>query len=153
MNCYDTWNNYSEVENIPVDKWFHLVISCKGNTLYIYINGNLKSKIALSGNTPPYQNYGDVYAFSPRKLTLNTSNTASLLKDPEFSGPQPMRTQLNFDGTATGMISRVYYFGYALTYTEIQSMMNVGPSSVIKGPDMSITPYLSDTWWTNKQGP
>lgn len=153
MNCYDTWNNYSEVENIPVDKWFHLVISCKGNTLYIYINGNLKSKINLSGNTPPYQNYGDVYAFSPRKLTLNTSNTASLLKDPEFSGTQPLRTQLNFDGTATGMISRVYYFGYALTYTEIQSMMNVGPSSNIKGTDMSITPYLSDTWWTNKQGP
>jgi hypothetical protein len=44
MNCYDTWDNYSDIENIPVDKWFHLTVTCKGNTLYVYINGNLKKK-------------------------------------------------------------------------------------------------------------
>jgi hypothetical protein len=153
MNCYDTWNNYTDIENIPVDKWFHLVVSCKGNTLYVYINGNLKSKVSLSGNTPPYQNYGDVYAFSSRKLTLSKTSTKSLEKDPEFGGTNPLRTQLIFDGSAKGMVSRVYYFSYALTYSEIQSLMNVGPSTVIRGPDMGITPYLSDTWWTNKQGP
>lgn len=144
MNCFDTWDNYADIENIPVDKWFHLVVSCKGNTLYVYINGNLKSKLALSGNTPPYQNYGDVYAFSPRKTSINGTATVSL-KD--------TASQLKFDGSAKGMISRVFYFAYALTYTEIQSLMNMGPSKEIEGPSMSITPYLSDTWWTNAQGP
>jgi len=152
MNCYDTWDNYSDIENIPVEKWFHLVVSCKGNKLYIYINGNLKSKMALSGNTPPYQNYGDVYLFNPRKITLSSTTTVSLTKDPQFSGTQPM-TNMVFDGAAKGMASRVYYFGYALTYTEIQALMNSGPSKEIEGPNMNITPYLSDTWWTNDQGP
>jgi hypothetical protein len=50
------------------------------------------------------------------------------------------------------MASRVTYFGYALTYTEIQSLMNMGPSSNMEGADMSLTPYLSDTWWANREG-
>ena len=51
------------------------------------------------------------------------------------------------------MISRVYYFSYALTYTEIQYLMNMAPSTVMDGVDMTISPYLSDTWWANRQGP
>jgi hypothetical protein len=152
MNCYDTWDNYSDIENIPVDKWFHLTITCKGNTLYVYINGNLKKKMALSNNTPPYQNYGNVYAFSPRRISLSKTITTSLENDNEFHGVQASTT-LDFDGAMKGMISRVFYFSYALTYTEIQYLMNMGPSTVMDGPDMSISPYLSDTWWVNRQGP
>jgi len=157
MNCYDTWDNYSDIENIPVDKWFHLVVSCKGNTLYVYINGNLKSKMALSNNTPPYQNYGNVYAFNNRKLTLTKTNTRSLEKDPMFSSDTAgYLSSITFNGAINGMISRVYYFGYALTYTEIQTLFNMGPSKKIdsNGSDsMTVGPYLSDTWWVNKQGP
>jgi hypothetical protein len=157
MNCYDTWDNYSDVENIPVDKWFHLVVTCKGNTLYVYINGNLKTKMALSNNTPPYQNYGNVYAFNNRKLTLSKTNTRSLEKDPMFSSDTSgYLSSITFNGAIKGMISRVYYFGYALTYTEIQSLFNMGPSTKIdnNGSDsMTVGPYLSDTWWVNKQGP
>ena len=146
MNCYDRWNNYTDIENIPVDKWFHLVVSCKGNTIYAYINGNLKIKMALSNNTPPYQNYGNVYAFSPRKMQLSKTITTSLEKDPQFNNSQT-NTSLTFDGAAKGMISRVFYFSYALTYTEIQYLMNMGPSTVMDGQDMSISPYLADAWW------
>jgi hypothetical protein len=152
MNCFDTWDNYTDIENIPVDKWFHLTVSCKGNTLYVYINGNLKKKMALSNNTPPYQNYGNVYAFSPRKISLYKAITTSLEKNDEFKGSQSA-SNLDFDGAAKGMISRVYYFSYALTYTEIQYLINMQPSTVMDGPDMSMVPYLSDTWWANKQGP
>jgi hypothetical protein len=151
MNCYDTWDNYSDIENIPVDKWFHLVVSCKGNTLYVYINGNLKQKVALRGNTPPYQNFGNVYLFSSRKTSLTNTVTHSLEKDSDFTSGN--MTGLNFDGSATGMASRVYYFSYALTYSEIQSLMKMGPSQIMDGNNMSLTPYLSDTWWTNQQGP
>ena len=152
MNCFDTWDNYTEIENIPVDKWFHLTVSCKGNILYVYINGNLKKKMALSNNTPPYQNYGNVYAFSSRKVSLYKAITTSLEKNDEFKGAQSA-SNLDFDGSAKGMISRVYYFSYALTYTEIQYLINMQPSTVMDGPDMSMVPYLSDTWWANKQGP
>jgi hypothetical protein len=152
MNCFDTWDNYAEIENIPVDKWFHLTVSCKGNTLYLYINGNLKKKMPLTGNTPPYQNYGNVYAFSNRRISLSKTITTSLEKDLEFIGSQPA-SSLEFDGAIKGLIIRVYYFGYALTYTEIQYLINMQPSTVMDGPDMSLVPYLSDTWWANKQGP
>jgi hypothetical protein len=157
MNCYDTWDNYADIENIPVDKWFHLTVTCKGNTLYVYINGNLKTKMALSNNTPPYQNYGNVYAFNNRKLQLNVATTQSLLKDPMFSDPIAPLTSITFNGAIKGMISRVYYFSYALTYPEIQSLMNVGPSPKIakdaNNNEMALGPYLSDTWWVNDHGP
>ena len=153
MNCYNTWDNWSDIDNIPVDKWFHLVVSCKGNKVYIYINGNLKSKVTLDGNTPPYQNYGNVYAFSSRKLVLNKAQTVSLLKDPEAIAPGSTFTGLTFNGSAKGMISRVYYFSYALTYSEIQTLMKMGPSpNLIGAASTSLeAPYLADTWWTQGQ--
>jgi hypothetical protein len=139
MNSYKTWNEYTEIDNIPVDNWFHLTISCKGTTIYIYINGNLKQKMKMSDGTPPYQNYGDVYLFSGRKKTIEKTNVSSLLNE----------ESLRFDGAAKGMASRVFYFSYAVTYSEIQSLMNMGPSSKVNGANASImTPYLSDTWWT-----
>ena len=137
MNCYQTWNNYADIDNIPIEKWVHIVVSCKGNQLYVYINGNLKTKMALSGNTPPYQNYGDIYLFSQRTITLSSSTTPSLKS-----------TSLIFNGAAKGLASRVFYFAYALTYTEIQNLINMGPSPVMEGVNMSITPYLTDQWWT-----
>jgi hypothetical protein len=139
MNSYKTWNEYTEIDNIPVDNWFHLTISCKGTTIYIYINGNLKQKMKMSDGTPPYQNYGDVYLFSGRKKTITKSSVLSLLNE----------DSLTFDGAAKGMASRVFYFSYALTYSEIQALMNMGPSSKVNGANASVmTPYLSDTWWT-----
>lgn len=152
LNNFDTWDNAIDIDNIPVDKWFHLVISCKGNTQYVYINGNLKSKTSMGNNSPPYQNYGNIYAFSNRKITLQSSMIQSLKTNALFQG-QLALSSYNFVGPIQGMISRVYYFAYALTYTEIQSLMNAGPSSKINGPDMTMTQSLSDTWWTNKLGP
>jgi hypothetical protein len=153
MNCYNTWDNWSDIDNIPVDKWFHLVVSCKGNKVYIYINGNLKSKVTLNGNTPPYQNYGNVYLFSSRKIILSKANTPSLLNDPENVVPNSHFTGLTFNGSAKGLASRVFYFSYALTYSEIQSLMKMGPSSNLIGASSTSlqAPYLSDTWWTAGQ--
>jgi len=154
MNCFNTWNNYSDIENIPVDKWFHLVVSCKGNKIHLYINGSLKTKMNLSHNTPPYQNYGDVYLFSPRKLTISPSITMSLESEENMYGQRLQNlSSLNFGGAAKGMASRVFYFSYALTYTEIQALINMQPSKEMDSTNMSMAPYLSDTWWVNKQGP
>jgi len=49
-----------------------------------------------------------------------------------------------------GMLSRLTYFNYALTYAEIQMLMNEGPSSKMDSSLMSdVPPYLADTWWSN----
>jgi Concanavalin A-like lectin/glucanases superfamily len=145
MNCYQTWNNYADIDNIPIEKWVHIVVSCKGNHLYVYINGNLKTKMALSGNTPPYQNYGDIYLFSQRKIII--PSTTSSLRTPT-NQLQVSSGALTFNGAAKGLASRVFYFAYALTYTEIQNLISMGPSPVMEGVNMSITPYLTDQWWT-----
>jgi hypothetical protein len=177
MNCFDTWNNFTDIKNIPVDKWFHLTVSCKGNTFLVYINGNLKMKAKYKNNTPPYQNFGNVYAFSGRKVVINKAITCSLdPNDPGCSGgtlsgvgtaPGAGATSGTGATCATtssgsssnttlgpsikGMISKVYYFSYALTYTEIQTLLLSGPSSKIEGSDsMAMTPYLSDKWWTTE---
>ena len=154
MNSYDSWNNHTEVNNIPVDKWFHLTITCKGNTLFVYINGSLKQKMKLSNSTPPYQNYGNVYLFNTRKVTINPTTTVSLSTDSDFiasadNSNSPLQS-LVFDGTVMGMASSVYYFSYALSYSEIQALMNAGPSTIVAANNQqNMSPYLSDTWWAN----
>lgn len=138
MNTYKTWNNYVEVENIPVGKWVHVVVVCKELSLEIYINGNLAKKLPFDGFAP-YQNYEDICCFSQRRITMKNSIV-------------PSTDQTGFDvfGCMKGMISRLNYFSYALCYAEIQQLMNEGPSSKMDSSlnTTNIPPYLNDTWWS-----
>lgn len=59
MNSYKEISEFADVDNIPVNKWFCLMIIVKGQNVDIYINGNLKKSLKLNGI--PKQNYGDVY--------------------------------------------------------------------------------------------
>jgi hypothetical protein len=138
MNTYKTWNNYAEVDNIPVNKWVHIVIVCKNNALEIFINGNLKKKLSFDGFAP-YQNYQDIVCFSQRRINLKKSIIPSVDKD-----------GFNVFGSLKGLLSNMNYYSYALCYSEIQTIMNEGPS---KKMDSSATmtdvpPYLDDKWWT-----
>jgi hypothetical protein len=153
MNTYGTWNKYTEIDNFPIGKWVHVALVCRSTHMEIYINGNLKKKMASSNNTPPYQNFGNVYLFSPRTLSLSNTITTSLDKKVDFIKLQDS-TSLTFGGAASGQVSRVFYFGYALTYTEIQNLMNMGPSPIMES-DVNGTnsAKLSDTWWVNNHGP
>ena len=138
MNTYKTWNNYVEVDNIPVNKWVHIVLVCKNNAFEIFINGNLKKKLSFDGYAP-YQNYQDIVCFSQRRLSLKRSIVPSVDEN-------------GFDvfGTMKGLLSDLNYFSYGLCYAEIQDLMNRGPSTKM-GDDTNVSnipPYLSDTWWT-----
>jgi hypothetical protein len=138
MNTYRTWNNYVDVDNIPVNKWVHVVIVCKNNALEVFINGNLKKKLSFEGYAP-YQNYQDIVCFSQRRITLKQTTTPSVDKN-------------GFDvfGAMKGLVSHLQYFSYALCYAEIQQLMKEGPSSKM-GDSLdtsTIPPYLDDTWWT-----
>jgi len=137
MNTYKTWNNYIEVENIPVSKWVHICIVCKESSLEIYINGNLSKKAPFDGYTP-YQNFQDVCCFNQRVLAISQINY-----------PSVDDTGFNVFGVTKGQLSRLNYFSYALCYTEIQTLMNEGPSSKIDSNSLSnVPPYLADTWWS-----
>jgi hypothetical protein len=139
INSYKTWNNYLEVENIPVSKWVHIAIVCKDKSFEVYVNGNLARKMSFDGFAP-YQNYEDVYCFSQRRITLKQSLVPSVDEN-------------GFDvyGAMKGMLSRLSYFSYALCYAEIQQLMNEGPSTTMDSASIStnLPPYLNDTWWSH----
>ena len=59
MNSYDEISEHVDIENIPINKWFSLIMVMRGQTMDIYINGNVKKSLKL--NSIPKQNYGDVY--------------------------------------------------------------------------------------------
>jgi hypothetical protein len=137
MNTYKTWNNYVEVENIPVGKWVHIVIACDENSLLVYVNGNLAKKLSFEGFAP-YQNFEDICCFSQRRITLKNSLV-----------PSTDETGFDVFGCMSGQLSRLNYFSYALSYSEIQELMNEGPSTKLDSAVSSgnIPPYLDDTWW------
>lgn len=137
MNTFKGWNQYVEVQNIPVSKWVHLTIVCQDHALEIYVNGNLSRKMSFDGYAP-YQNYQDIVCFSQRTMTLTSSQIPSV----DEHGFKTF-------GAMKGMMSRLTHFNYALTYGEIQQLMNEGPSSEMDSSLMNDKPpYLADTWWS-----
>ncbi len=138
MNTYKTWNNFVEVENIPVSKWVHIAIICNESSLEVYVNGNLAKKLPFEGYAP-YQNFEDIICFSQRVISLKQSIVPSV----EDNG-------FNVFGCMAGQLSRLNYFSYALCYSEIQQLMNEGPSSKLQSAttNVNVPPYLDDTWWS-----
>ena len=70
-NSVMKWNNRIEIANIPMKKWFHLVVMLKGRALDVYINGNLANRLRFKDL--PKLNYGAFYVFLP--AIINTKTT------------------------------------------------------------------------------
>lgn len=60
FNTYNALLEKIEIPNIPMQKWFSLIIRGKDKILDIYINGVVTKRHLLSG--VPKQNYGKIYA-------------------------------------------------------------------------------------------
>lgn len=134
-NSSQTWNNYIDVENIPVKKWVHIAIVARANAVEVYVNGNIAKKLNMEGGVI-YQNFGNLFMFSQRKCALSPNIIPSLKGEPyQIFGP------------ITGQFSRVVYFNYAVSYTEIQSLLNEGPNQVVETDTSDQPPYLRDDWW------
>ena len=139
MNTYKTWNNYTEVDNFPINKWVHVALVSHSTHLEVYINGNLKKRMDYGGFLP-YQNYQNICFASQRRISLKASVIPSLNGE-----------DLNVFGVMQGQLSRLIYFNYALSYTEINSLLNQGPSKTLASATQDpMTPYLEDTWWTTR---
>ena len=135
VNSSTTWNNYTDVENIPVNKWVHVVISARSNTVEVYINGNIAKKLNMERGVI-YQNFGNLYVFSQRKCLLNPTIIPSLENKP-----------YTVFGPYSGQMSRLVYFNYSLSYTEIRSLLEQGPNSQTETSASQTPPYLEDKWW------
>ena len=59
MNTFNVINEEITIPDMPLNKWFNVIIRCQNTTLDVYINGTIARSIELSG--VPKQNYGDVY--------------------------------------------------------------------------------------------
>jgi len=135
MNSTTKWDNYVEIPNVPVGKWFHLVIVLKGKYLDIYVNGNITVRHQF--NSVPKLNYGNVYVMYPAKFPANPTD----------------KIDANFrvDGPMKGMVSRLKYYSYSLGYAAIDSLYREGPSKKIVSQSYTqVPPYFHDDWWVTR---
>jgi len=137
MNTQTGPFTYVDVTNIPVGKWVHVVLNCYKSGLDVYINGNLATRLPLTGNMP-YQNFQNIVIFSPSNRQLSKVITPSL----------PFN--VNFGGPISGQLSELKYARYALSINEINSLMAGGPSKVVAVSNSETPPYNADTWWTDQ---
>ena len=59
MNTYTTINEEVTIPNLPMNKWFHVLIRVEGENLDVYMNGTIAKRHVL-GDVPK-QNFGDVF--------------------------------------------------------------------------------------------
>ena len=59
MNTYHSLKESCNIDNIPLNKWFHISIVVVNKSVSVYVNCKLKKKSNLIG--VPKLNYGDVY--------------------------------------------------------------------------------------------
>lgn len=136
MNSSTKWDNFVEVPNIPVAKWFHLVITLKGKYMDVFINGNISVRHEFQ--TVPKLNYGNVYVMTPLTFPKPNMQIASV-------------GDFKIDNAMEGMVSRIRYYAYALNYSQIDSLYREGPSTTIVSKSFSqVPPYFYDDWWVNR---
>ena len=143
MNSYKNPMSFVDIDNMPVRKWFHCVLICRKNSLEIYINGNLIKKLPFEGSLP-YQNFQDLILFSPAKLMVSKVRTV-VVDQVLPTGADSIRVE----GSFSGNLSNLFYFSYALSYTEIQALTAKGVSSKTLTKAQDMPPYLTDTYWTS----
>ncbi len=123
---------YVEVPNLPISKWFHVVITQKGQNMDVYLNGNIAVRHTFT--YIPSLNFGNLYVF------------------PNFESVTTAPTGVSFaNDTIQGMISRVKYYSYAISFSQIDSLYNEGASKKIVSTSFEFKPpYLHDSWWVTR---
>jgi hypothetical protein len=72
MNTFSVINEEVVIPDVPINKWFNIIIRCQNTTLDIYANGTIIRSLRLAG--VPKQNYGDVYVGANGGFDGNISN-------------------------------------------------------------------------------
>ncbi len=132
-------DQYVDIPNIPVGKWFHVVLVQKGQNMDVFLNGNIAVRNTF--NTIPRLNPGSVYVLPGQTMNLPASTDTTEYAPPAIAGPME------------GMISRLKYYAYALSFSQIDTLYNEGASKKIKSTSFDFKPpYLHDSWWVTRYG-
>jgi hypothetical protein len=118
MSTFDDATTSVDVDNIPINKWFNVVIRVENTVLDVFINGDLAQRLPL--NSVPFQNYGDVNVainggFNGNLSSLRYYNTAlgtRAIQNIVSGGPN--LTVLGASGGAPGTmdyLSMRWFFG------------------------------------------
>jgi hypothetical protein len=113
-----------DIDNIPLKKWFHVMLRMQNNLMDVYINGVVTQRVTFP--YVPKQNYQDVYVCQNNGISTGFS----------------------------GNLSDLRYYDRALNIFEITGIVSAGPnlntssqSSVTANYGST---YLSSMWYTNK---
>lgn len=84
MSTFNQFNNSIDIENIPINKWFNVIMRVENTVLDVFMNGDLAQRLPL--NSVPFQNYGDVNVainggFNGNISSLRYYNTALGTRD------------------------------------------------------------------------
>ena len=89
---------------------------------------------------------------SVNQLTMDLYINGNLRKSHKFTGlPKQnygdiwIMNNRGFDG----FLSRIVYYSYAIPYSEIEYLMDLGPGNLDCGKKLDMPPYLTPGWWTN----
>ena len=118
MSTFDNPTASVDVDNIPINKWFSVIIRVENTVLDVFMNGDLAQRLPL--NSVPFQNYGDVNVainggFNGNLSSLRYYNTAlgtRAIQTNVNSGPN--LTVLGGSGGAPGTmdyLSMRWFFG------------------------------------------
>lgn len=122
-NVVNDMINEIEVDNVPMNKWFNIIIRVKNRRVDIYINGTIKRSYELP--SVPKQNYGNIY------IAQNPPSSATL---------------------QGSKLSNLRYHDHALNVSQIQKLVQSGPNrKLITNSAMSdkSTSYLAFDWYYN----
>jgi hypothetical protein len=106
MSTFNNFNNSIEIPNIPINKWFNVIIRVENTVLDVFMNGDLAQRMPL--NSVPFQNYGDVNVainggFNGNVSSLRYYNTALGTRDIQnIVNSGPNLTAIGASGGAPG---------------------------------------------------
>ena len=113
-----------DITNIPLKKWFHVILRMQNNLLDVYINGVVTQRVTFP--YVPKQNYQDVYVCQSNGVSTGFS----------------------------GNLSDLRYYDRALNIFEITSIVSAGPNLTTSKLSSATTTfgstYLSSLWYSNK---
>ena len=137
MNTYSTINEEVEIPDVPMNKWFNVIIRCVNTTLDVYVNGTIIRSIQLAG--VPKQNYGDVYVGQNGGFQGNISNLwyfnyalgTAAIQEIAMNGPNTTLVGSNGSGgkTIDYLSLRWFFYGAGDAYNPIVPQRHAVSSS------------------------
>ncbi len=122
-----------DIENIPLKRWFHLVITISNDVIEIFIDGRLVKTCVMSGL--PFINEGDLTIFRDKDFdgvmgTIKAypyTMSSSQVFDLYMGGP-------NEDNSLFGMLKKLFKISVTITFpdskTAVDAVNSVAPGTI-----------------------